>query len=139
MTRQNSVEQVKHYALSRAQPMETAYYLQKASENVVWMTTCYRHLQEARKVGRTALYGDFAGSLVSTMHTEILYYTNIYPLVAPRGGPAPEIVDPSGCFPEGPDPPIKSRGPSLAFVNQTFLLTLNLDKGTNTLEQFGRS
>lgn len=72
----------------------------------------------------------------------------IAPLVAPRGGPAPEIVDPSGCFPEGPDPPIpilriseriKSRGPSLAFVNQTFLLTLNLDKGTNTLEQFGRS
>ena len=72
----------------------------------------------------------------------------IYPLVAPRWGPAPEIVDPSGCFPEGPDPPIpllsisewiKSRGPSLAFVNQTFLLTLNLDKGTNTLEHFGRS
>jgi hypothetical protein len=69
-------------------------------------------------------------------------------LVAPRWGPAPEIVDPSGCFPEGPDPPIpllsisewiKSRGPSLAFVNQTFLLTLNLDKGTNTLEHFGRS
>ena len=69
-------------------------------------------------------------------------------LVVPRGGPAPEIVDPSGCFPEGPDPPIpilsisewiKSRGPSLAFVNQTFLLTLNLDKGTNTLEHFGRS
>ena len=68
-----------------------------------------------------------------------------YPLVAPRGGPAPEIVDPSDCFPEGPDPPIpllsisewiKSRGPSLAFVNQTFLLTLNLDKGTNTFGAF---
>ena len=77
-----------------------------------------------------------------------LYILYIAPLVAPRGGPAPEIVDPSGCFPEGPDPPIpilsiseriKSRGPSLAFVNQTFLITLNLDKGTNTLEQFGRS
>ena len=68
--------------------------------------------------------------------------------IVPRGGPAPEIVDPSGCFPEGPDPPIpllsisewiKSRGPSIAFVNQTFLLTLNLDKGTHTLEHFGRS
>ena len=62
--------------------------------------------------------------------------------------PLKYIVDPSGCFPEGPDPPIlllsisewiKSRGPSLAFVNQRFLLTLKLDKGTNTLEHFGRS
>jgi hypothetical protein len=25
-------------------------------------------------------------------------------LVAPRWGPAPEIVDPSGCFPEGLTP-----------------------------------
>jgi hypothetical protein len=71
-----------------------------------------------------------------------------YPLVAPRGGPTPEIVVSTGCFPDGPDPPIpllsisewiKSRGPSIAFVNQTFLLTLNLDKGTHTLEHFGRS
>ena len=51
-------------------------------------------------------------------------------------------------FSSGPDPAmpllsisewIKSRGPSIAFVNQTFLLTLNLDKGTHTLEHFGRS
>ena len=67
-----------------------------------------------------------------------------------RGGPTPEIVVSTGCFPDGPDPPhtpfehfewikSRSRGLSLAFVNQTFLLTLNLDKGTNTLVHFGRS
>ena len=38
----------------------------------------------------------------------------IYPLVAPRGGPTPEIVDTSGCFPEGPDPP---PYPFWAFLN----------------------
>ena len=54
------------------------------------------------------------------------------PVWCTQWGPAPEIDDHSGCFPEGPDPPIpllsisewiKSRGPSLAFVNQTFLLS----------------
>lgn len=103
-------------------------------------------VNQQTSLGGTTLYSITCINYYYKKHVNCCTY--IKGLVVPRGGPAPEIVDPSGCFPEGPDPPIpllsisewiKSRGPSLAFVNQTFLLTLNLDKGTNTLEHFGRS
>ena len=120
--------------------------LERSTPNPSW-DLCWKYLGIPPSLVQTEyqmlVSVEMVGAFLSTSCMHIWY-----PLVAPRGGPAPEIVDPSGCFPEGPDPPIpilsisewiKSRVPSLAFVNQTFLLTLNLDKGTNTLEQFGRS
>ena len=63
MIRRYSVKQEKHYALSRAQPIETACYLHKT----LYGWTLARHTPR-NTAGRTALYGDFAGSLISTFY-----------------------------------------------------------------------
>ena len=110
--------------------------LERSTPNPSW-DLCWKYLGIPPSLVQTEyqmlVSVEMVGAFLSTSCMHIWY-----PLVAPRGGPAPEIVDPSGCFPEGPDPPIpilsisewiKSRGPSLAFVNQTFFANTQLGQG----------